>query len=651
MQCPSRSRIAPRRVGRRAPVRPSARPSAVERIESRVLLSGTFDPSWNGGGELSIAVPSGATASTTIISVQRDERVLVGSTFTTSGGVAETSISRRTAQGNPDTTFAGGGSVTVPFKATSLTVTTSGQVLVAGPSLERLNQDGGVDTTFGNGTGIVSLAVPMAGVVEQTDGKIVVSGTTSSGQPQVTRYNANGTVDTSFGSSGTKVISILGGGAATYTAGAVALTSSDQIVVSLAINGNTSVGTFGLVRLTTAGQFDTSFGSNGVSEVLGYGAPDVTGGMVIDSAGTIYQVGTYYPGTTSSVGYLMAYSADGTHANISPMGGLDTTASDVTLQPHDNKPIVIGTAVQHSGTAKHTVLALDRFYAVNPDAPVWVPDPSFGGAGLVTVSYNGPNALDSLTVGDLGQSVYEMPNGNIVIGGTSINPGSTTTSANVTRLVGDASLAYSVANITGTVYFDQNFNGTRDPNDTGLAGRAVFIDANNNGVYDTGELQVYSDANGKYVFSDMAPGTYHIVQVVVPGLTHTTPQTSVTASYTETVSAHTTTSGKDFGLTGVNSLSGTVFTDTNANGAKDAGETGLAGVTVYLDLDGSGTLTSADTSVTTDSSGNFTFTHLPATTYLVRAVVTSGHTFTTSLPLSVTIVGTTSSTGNLIGET
>ena len=152
----------------------------------------------------------------------------------------------------------------------------------------------------------------------------------------------------------------------------------------------------------------------------------------------------------------------------------------------------------------------------------------------------------------------------------------------------------------------------------------MFLDANNNGTYDAGEVQVFSDANGKYAFNNIYPGTYHVVQVVVPGLTHTTPSSSVTSSYTITVAADQAVGSKNFGLTGVNTLSGTVFTDTNGNGVKNTGESGTAGVTVYLDLDNSGTLTSADTSVTTSSDGTFTFTHLPAVTYLLRIVLTAG---------------------------
>ena len=71
----------------------------------------------------------------------------------------------------------------------------------------RYNTDGSLDTTF-NGTGRVG--VPLyggaSGVALQSDGKIVVSGTSYvSGGYHFTlfRYNPNGSLDTSFNGTGT----------------------------------------------------------------------------------------------------------------------------------------------------------------------------------------------------------------------------------------------------------------------------------------------------------------------------------------------------------------------------------------------------------------------------------------------------------------
>jgi hypothetical protein len=71
-------------------------------------------------------------------------------------------------------------------------------------------------------------------------------------------------------------------------------------------------------------------------------------------------------------------------------------------------------------------------------------------------------------------------------------------------------------------------------------------------------------------------------------------------------------------------ISGTVFQDFNSNGVQDAGEPGLAGQTVYLDLDGSGQLKSADATATTDTNGNYQFTGLGAGSYTVRQVLLGG---------------------------
>ena len=195
------------------------------------------------------------------------------------------------------------------------------------------------------------------------------------------------------------------------------------------------------------------------------------------------------------------------------------------------------------------MIAVNRFNAVNPLLPVWVPDPTWGGAGLVEINYNGPSALDSTSVGDLGGAVSELANGDVVLAGVSANPGTSTTSFNLTRLLGDPSIAASVGSVTGLTYFDTNNSGTFTPGEAGLPGYGVFIDANNNGVLDPNEVQVYTDENGIYTFDGLAPGTYTVVQVLPSPFVHTQPTTSVSASYTVTVAADQTVVGKNFGLT------------------------------------------------------------------------------------------------------
>ncbi|MDR3572311.1 MAG: sortase, partial [Anaerolineaceae bacterium] len=73
------------------------------------------------------------------------------------------------------------------------------------------------------------------------------------------------------------------------------------------------------------------------------------------------------------------------------------------------------------------------------------------------------------------------------------------------------------------------------------------------------------------------------------------------------------------------SLGDFVWADTNGNGIQDAGEPGLANVTVNL-LDSTGTATLAST--TTDSNGNYSFTDLIPGSYHVGFVAPSGYHIT-----------------------
>ena len=76
------------------------------------------------------------------------------------------------------------------------------------------------------------------------------------------------------------------------------------------------------------------------------------------------------------------------------------------------------------------------------------------------------------------------------------------------------------------------------------------------------------------------------------------------------------------------SISGTVYSDGNVDGADDDGEGGMSGVTVYLDKNQNGKLDTGEKKLLTDSSGNFEFDDLTPGTYYVREVTPSGYRLT-----------------------
>lgn len=84
-------------------------------------------------------------------------------------------------------------------------------------------------------------------------------------------------------------------------------------------------------------------------------------------------------------------------------------------------------------------------------------------------------------------------------------------------------------------------------------------------------------------------------------------------------------------------ISGTVFHDSNYDGVQNSGETGLPGVTVFLDLNHDGTLDPQDPQTTTDGSGNYSFVNLAPGIYVVREVVPAGYRPTTPLGDSASV--------------
>jgi Domain of unknown function (DUF4214)/IPT/TIG domain/SdrD B-like domain/Invasin, domain 3 len=71
-------------------------------------------------------------------------------------------------------------------------------------------------------------------------------------------------------------------------------------------------------------------------------------------------------------------------------------------------------------------------------------------------------------------------------------------------------------------------------------------------------------------------------------------------------------------------ISGIVFDDYNTNGVQDPGEPGLAGQTVFVDLNDSGVLQAGDPTAITDANGNFQLGVPSPGTYTLRQVLLGG---------------------------
>ena len=76
-----------------------------------------------------------------------------------------------------------------------------------------------------------------------------------------------------------------------------------------------------------------------------------------------------------------------------------------------------------------------------------------------------------------------------------------------------------------------------------LAGKTVYIDSNNNGIFDSGEASVLTDSSGNYSLV-LGPGSYRVRVVQQTGYTRTSPSLGY---YQVTLSSGTILSSQNFG--------------------------------------------------------------------------------------------------------
>ena len=177
--------------------------------------------------------------------------------------------------------------------------------------------------------------------------------------------------------------------------------------------------------------------------------------------------------------------------------------------------------------------------------------------------------------------------------------------------------------ITGTAYDDVNGDGTQQGGEAGLAGVTAYVDANNNGMMDTGELSATTDSTGAFTIAGVAAGTYTVRDLAPAGDTVGLP-----ASLTATVTNGAATAAGAFGIAvpvtvAAGTITGTVYTDTNRNGQRDVGEAGAAEVLVQV-LYGGTSASLVPVEAATDANGTYTFTGLAAGPYAVSIAVPAG---------------------------
>lgn len=258
---------------------------------TQAQVAGDYDNSFGTNGKVVVSDPPSSKVKLSNIAVQSDGKIVV----VNKKGNLDTQfhIQRFLSDGTKDLSFGTNGisSITLPSYTVSLkniTIQPDGKILAGGDvypnafnsdhycGIVRLNPNGSLDTTFGNGGKVTFAYSSYANasdeinkIVVQPDGKILTAGMSydgTKGSFAVARLNADGSFDTGFGTGGKQVKSF------------PATIASVVYNVKVLPNGNillagTIGNSFGLVKLMPNGDFDTSFNTTGAKSY----ASDLTG--------------------------------------------------------------------------------------------------------------------------------------------------------------------------------------------------------------------------------------------------------------------------------------------------------------------------------------------------------------------------------------
>jgi len=177
------------------------------------------------------------------------------------------------------------------------------------------------------------------------------------------------------------------------------------------------------------------------------------------------------------------------------------------------------------------------------------------------------------------------------------------------------------AEVGNRVWFDINGDGVDDVGEPGLSNVEVTLKDD----FGTPIAVTTTDGNGNYLFTGVTPGIDYYVEVT-DGLPAGLVQSSPTGHTDDQTDPFDLTAGQSYldadlgytGDSGTATIGDFVWSDADGDGAQDAGEPGISGVTVqiYLDDDGTAGLnTGTDTLVgttTTAADGSYLFTGVTA---------------------------------------
>ena len=211
---------------------------------------------------------------------------------------------------------------------------------------------------------------------------------------------------------------------------------------------------------------------------------------------------------------------------------------------------------------------------------------------------------------------------------------------------GDIDAGYvpiSTASISGFVWEDLNANGVQDDGESGISNDTVSLkreDGNFSGVIVT----VITNQNGRYIFSNLAAGSYSVIFSRPSGFEFTDydmgddvkdsdvlPPLGKTSVFT--IGFGQSLLNIDAGLFRRGTLGDFVWNDSNGNGLQEGSEPGLSGIMLTLKDE-----TNSDIGSTiSDINGKYLFSNIKPAKYRIEAVLPKGYASVPINPLDLSI--------------
>jgi uncharacterized delta-60 repeat protein len=279
------------------------------------------------------------------LAVQEDGRIVAVGVTDMGNDASHCAFARYLPSGHLDKSFGNGGIVydsgSIPTNCPGMRIQPDGKIVAVGESrlrafnqqafLTRYNQDGSLDTSFGNGgrifqslpvgTGYTYFRASYIDVFVQANGKLLVIGdvakigfstnTYQSRRFLIVRYEPNGELDRSFGTQGIVEITLADDSSSSPSVAGALLPNGKILLVAGSTGLNSSGGPaipWTVARLNADGTLDSSFGNMGmVRENLSGGAFSID----VQDDGK-FLIGGNKKGPGPGIGKVVRYLEDGT---------------------------------------------------------------------------------------------------------------------------------------------------------------------------------------------------------------------------------------------------------------------------------------------------------------------------------------------------